>query len=128
MVLDQGHECKARFRVNAPTNSLSKSNVGNNVSFYLGHDAKNPVTPCLNGVYGGSAEVFWLRVRRDQDIPIFNPPTYQAPAILGYENFEVGDTAYGAAFNQAFVQSEWTVIAPFDEEVNTPQSSVLSNR
>lgn len=117
MVLDQGHECKARFRVMSPTNSLSVVNDGGNASFYLGHDFARPVTPRLNGVNGPATNIFWLRIDTTEDDPIFNPATYRAPSILGYDKYSVEGIPYGAEYNAAFVKSEWTIIAPFDDEV-----------
>ncbi|KAF2448944.1 hypothetical protein P171DRAFT_509315 [Karstenula rhodostoma CBS 690.94] len=115
ILLDESHECKARLRVLSPTNSLSIENKGNNASFYLGHDVDRAVTPRLNGV--ASIEQYWGRVDIQYAIPIFNPQTYRAPTILGYENFKVEDTFYGAKWNAAYVKSVWTMIAPFDEEL-----------
>ncbi|MCJ1390225.1 hypothetical protein MMC18_003083 [Xylographa bjoerkii] len=117
MVLNEAHECKARLRVTSPTNSLSIPNAGNNASFYLGHDVNSAVTPRLNGVSAGSSDSFWMRIDITEDIPIFNPPTYRAPTILGYDKFDVEGVPYGAEYNAAFVKTEWTIIAPFDEEL-----------
>ena len=61
--------------------------------------------------------MFWMRIDVSEDIPIFNPPTWRAPTILGYDKFDVEGTPYGAEYNAAFLKTEWTIIAPFDEEV-----------
>lgn len=119
MVLDRSHECKARLRVVSPTNSLSITNTGGNAAFYLGHDASRAVTPRLNGLNSSSQDLFWIRVDRSEDVPIFNPPTYRAPAIIGYQNHDIEGVKYGAEYNAAFVKTEWALIAPFDEEVSS---------
>lgn len=58
-----------------------------------------------------------MRVDVSEDIPIFDPPTWRAPTILGYDKFDVEGTPYGVEYNAAFLKTEWTIIAPFDEEV-----------
>jgi hypothetical protein len=118
MVLDAAHECKARLRVTSPTNSLSIPNTDGNQAFYLGHDPNRTVTPRLNGVNSASQDLFWFRIDSSEDIPIFNPPTYRAPAILGYHNYDIEGTKYGAEYNLAFLKSEWSICAPFDQEVS----------
>ena len=121
MTVNDGHECKARLRITSPTNALSIYNPGSNVSYYLGHDASLSVTPRLNGVDGTSIDSFWVRVSISENIPIFNPATYRAPAIFGYENFDVGKSKYGkygAEYNSDFVKTAWDIVAPFDDVVS----------
>ena len=123
MRLDEAHECQVRLKVTTPTNSLSIRNAGNDACFYLGHDAAETVTPRLNNVNPRVANLFWIRLDVSDEIPIFNPPTYRAPTIFGYEGFNVEKTPYGAAYNPGFVKTEWTIIAPFEDEVLLSPSS-----
>lgn len=122
IVINEGHECRVRLRVMSPTNSLSIPNAGQNASFYLGHDPAGSITPRLNGIDTSSQDVFWFRIDTQEDIPIFNPATYRAPAIFGYDNFDVGGTKYGADYNTEFVKTEWDLVAPFDEDVSSLNS------
>lgn len=114
ITLDEAHGCKARFRVMSPTHALSKKNSNGDVSFYLGHDPTKTATPRLNGL---DTRTFWNRLEESDEVTIFQPATYRAPAILGYVNFEVGSARYGAAYDKEFVLTQWEIIAPFDKEV-----------
>ncbi|KAF5020573.1 hypothetical protein F66182_7405 [Fusarium sp. NRRL 66182] len=129
MTLNGAHECKARLRVMSPTNSLSMHNSGVNTSFYLGHNPSKAVNPRLGGVDTSSHEVYWLRIDVSSDISIFNPATYQAPAIMGYDDFKVGkpesDVLYGSEYNAEFAMTEWDIIAPFDEELMSGTRVIL---
>ena len=115
--LDEAHQCRARLKVITSTNSLSISNAGNGACFYLGHDAAKSVTSRRYDVNPRVADVFWVRLDVSDDIPIFNPPTYRAPTIFGYDKFDVEGTFYGVAYNIGFVKTEWTIIASFEDEV-----------
>lgn len=119
MVLNEAHECKARLRITSPTNSLSIPNAGNYAAFYLGHDPNAGVTPRLNGIDATSLQTFWFRIDMREDVPIFNPPTYRAPAIFGYDKFDIDGTKYGAEYNAGFVKTEWDIVAPFDDQVHS---------
>ncbi|KAH7038402.1 uncharacterized protein B0I36DRAFT_235984 [Microdochium trichocladiopsis] len=131
MMLNEAHECKARLRVMAPTNSMMLRNEGGSASFYLGHDPAGTITPRLNHVSTVEGN-FWYRVDMTEDIPIFNPATYRAPAIFGYENYNVGGAKYGSEYSTEFVKTAWDIVAPFDEEVShcpakTPQDAPNPN-
>ncbi|KXJ88991.1 hypothetical protein Micbo1qcDRAFT_206580 [Microdochium bolleyi] len=115
MTLDEAHECRVRLRVTAPTNSMMIRNEAGSASFYLGHDPAGTVTPRLNRV--NTTDNFWVRLDIAEEIPIFNPATYRAPAIFGYENYDVGGAKYGSEYNIEFVQTAWDIVAPFDEEL-----------
>ncbi|KAH7184519.1 uncharacterized protein B0J16DRAFT_241459, partial [Fusarium flagelliforme] len=105
ITLDQDHGCKARFRVMSPTDSSN-----GNASYYLGHNPNLPVTPQPNKPYLTGT---------------FQPDTYQAPAILGYEDFKDGKANFATEYNAQFVMTEWSIIAPFDKELKNGTRVIL---
>ncbi|KAH7021611.1 uncharacterized protein B0I36DRAFT_367981 [Microdochium trichocladiopsis] len=126
MTLNAAYQCKARLRVMSLTKSLIITNAGSNASFYLGHDPAGNVTPRQNGVYLSSTAVFWVRIDVT-DVPIFNPATYRAPAILGYDKFDAKGAKYGSEYNEEFVKTQWDIVAPLTRRDPTAKDAPITN-
>jgi hypothetical protein len=53
---------------------------------------------------GISLTNFWKRVDITTPTPLFDPATYRAPVIRGFNEYAVGDAKYGADYNADFVR------------------------
>lgn len=116
ITLDQSHEVTTRLRVTAPNNGLG---LDPPAQYYLGHSMDKVVTPRQNLVRPG--DNFWIRYDLNESKVLFNPSTYRAPTIQGFRDYQVGSeqyAGYGATYNKTFASVEWSIVAPFAEEVN----------
>lgn len=100
ITLPDTRSVSARFRVLTPTNSLAIPNLGS-CQFYLSFADQDVSTPCQMGI---SLTNFWKRVDITTPTPLFDPATYRAPVIRGFNEYAVGDAKYGADYNADFVR------------------------
>ncbi|KAK0710652.1 hypothetical protein B0H67DRAFT_539495 [Lasiosphaeris hirsuta] len=112
IALDESREVITRLRLVAPLNGLylhSKKNP----SYYLGHNSKTLASPRVVGL---TPDNFWgMPVWNTKKEMLFSPETYRAPALIGYEDSNVGGSLYGAEYNEEFATAEWNIVAPFSE-------------
>ncbi|KAI8931674.1 hypothetical protein NX059_011321 [Plenodomus lindquistii] len=116
--LNQSLSVNVRFKVEAPTNSLSCENDGN-AAYYLGFDEQKGVTPRLMGRRTVFDVRFWDRIdiAMEETKVLFSPATYRGPTLHGFKNFAVGDDFFGAKYNSAFTATQWELISPFGVEM-----------
>jgi hypothetical protein len=100
--LDAALSVNVRFKVLAPTNSLSVENRGNAL-FYLGFKPGTTTTPRLNGYESSTGIGYWARVDVQQTFVLFSPASSRAPCLHGFDNFSVGDAPFGSRYNPEFV-------------------------
>ncbi|MCJ1379493.1 hypothetical protein MMC17_002594 [Xylographa soralifera] len=124
ITLDDSHQIMSRLRLVNPLNGLSLSRQ-NDAAYYLGHRPDSPCKPRKNGV-NLDPDKFWVE-QLVQDIGLFTPERYQAPAILGYSDNKVGIEKYGAKYNAAFAETEWSIIAPFSDTLTHGCRVILKN-
>jgi hypothetical protein len=103
--LDAALSVNVRFKVLAPTNSLSVENRGNAL-FYLGFKPGTTTTPRLNGYESSTGIGYWARVDVQQTFVLFSPASFRAPCLHGFDNFSVGDAPFGSKYNPEFVSSD----------------------
>ncbi|KAK5110589.1 hypothetical protein LTR85_000989 [Meristemomyces frigidus] len=118
MTLDASHTVTCRFKVQSPTNALHVRNENGKARHYLGFGG-DVVSPCMNStdttVINGICPFFWIRVDATVEKRLFEPWTYRAPVIHGFDDYDVDGTKFGAKFSDSFAAVTWDVIAPFTD-------------
>ena len=98
-----------RFKVVSPTevspkNGQSAIADAGSAMYYLGYDQNTSITPQIQGK-STLADAGFIRIDIEFSEPLFNPATFRAPVIHGYQDFNVGDRPYGSIYNKEFVSA-----------------------
>lgn len=120
VALGRSRKVLARFKVIAPLHDLCLPITGDSsVVHYL----------CSNPTFNSSPmdvpqmitkDLFWVRQVSTTQHTIFQPQTYRAPVLQGFQDFNIGassDTKYGVLYNNDFANANWNIIAPFTDIV-----------
>ncbi|RMY73288.1 hypothetical protein D0863_03958 [Hortaea werneckii] len=117
MTVGDSHTVTCRLKVINPTNSLHVKNEDGKARHYLGFQKDDVVSPCQNTtdttIINGQCPNFWIRLDYTTERRLFEPQTFRAPVLRGFDNYSVGGPKFGSQYNEAFAAVTWDIIAPF---------------
>ncbi|KAI7161520.1 hypothetical protein KC349_g2699 [Hortaea werneckii] len=117
MTVGDSHSVTCRLKVVSPTNSLHVKNENGKARHYLGFQKDDVVSPCQNTtdttIINGQCPNFWIRLDYTVERRLFEPQTFRAPVLRGFDNYDVGGSKFGAQYGDAFAAVTWDIIAPF---------------
>ncbi|KAI7365466.1 hypothetical protein KC354_g4884 [Hortaea werneckii] len=119
MTVGDSHTVTCRLKVVSPTNSLHVKNENGKARHYLGFQKDDVVSPCQNTtdttIINGKCPNFWIRLDYTVERRLFEPQTFRAPVLRGFDNYDVGGNKFGSQYSEAFAAVTWDIIAPFAE-------------
>lgn len=117
MTVGDSHTVTCRLKVVSPTNSLHVKNENGKARHYLGFQKDDVVSPCQNTtdttIINGQCPNFWIRLDYTVERRLFEPQTFRAPVLRGFDNYDVGGSKFGSQYSEAFAAVTWDIIAPF---------------
>ncbi|KAI6791601.1 hypothetical protein KC363_g3337 [Hortaea werneckii] len=117
MTVGDSHTVTCRLKVVSPTNSLHVKNENGKARHYLGFQKDDVVSPCQNTtdttIINGQCPNFWIRLDYTVERRLFEPQTFRAPVLRGFDNYDVGGNKFGSQYSEAFAAVTWDIIAPF---------------